>query len=49
MILRSLEAGIHIAELDYLELGDIYDILIEHGNDGEKYDRLATQEDMDKF
>jgi len=25
------------------------DILVEHGNDGEKYDRIMTQEEMDKF
>ena len=30
-------------------MGDIFDILAEHANDGETYARTATQEDMDKF
>lgn len=48
-MLRALECGVSIADLDYLELGDLYDILAEHMNDDVKYDRIATQEDMDKF
>ena len=49
LILRALEAGIPISDLDFFELGEIYDILVEHGNDGEEYVRVATQEDMDRF
>ena len=49
MILRALEAGITISDLDFFELGELYDILMEHGNDAESYDRIATQEDMDRF
>ena len=48
-MLRALEAGIRISDLDFFELGEIYDLLIEHSNDGESYDRIATQEDMDRF
>ena len=48
-VLRALEAGIRISDLDFFELGDIMDILVEHGNDGEHYDRLMTQEEMDRF
>ena len=46
---RASEAGINISDLDFFETGDIFDILAEHGNDGEKYDRIMTQEEMDKF
>jgi hypothetical protein len=44
-----LEAGIRISELDFFELGEIYDILTEHANDHEHYDQLADQEFMDRF
>jgi len=47
--LRVCEAGIPISCLDFFEVGEILDILIEHGNDGEKYDRVGSQEDMDRF
>ena len=49
LVLRALEAGIKISDLDFFELGEIYDILIEHGNDSESYDDIATQEWMDRF
>ena len=49
MLLRALEAGIRISDLDFFELGEIYDVLIEHGNDAESYDTIASQEWMDKF
>ena len=48
-LLRCIEVGINISDLDFFELGEIYDLLIEHSNDGESYDRIATQEDMDRF
>ncbi len=48
-ILRCLEAGIHISDLDFFEVGEIYDILTEHANDHEHYDQLADQEFMDRF
>ena len=48
-VLRALEAGIPISDLDFFDMGDIYDILAEHANDRETYARTATQEDMDKF
>ena len=49
LLLRIIEAGIPLCCLDFLEVGDILDILIERSNDGESYDRIATQEDMDRF
>ena len=48
-MLRVCEAGIPISCLDFFEVGEILDILIEHGNDGEHYNTIASQEDMDRF
>lgn len=44
-----MEVGINISDLHFFEIGEITDLLIEKRNDGEKYDRIATQEEMDKF
>ena len=38
-----------MSDLQFLDMGMVYDILIEHRNDSAKYNRVATQEDMDKF
>lgn len=48
-ILRCLEIGISIRDMDYLTIGMVMDICIEKGNDSVKYDDLVTQEDFDKF
>lgn len=48
-LLRSLEIGLSIRNLDYLIIGMVMDIWTEKGNDSVKYDNLATQEDFDKF
>lgn len=48
-ILRCLEIGLSIKDLDYLTIGMVMDIWTEKGNDGVTYDNLATQEDFDKF
>ena len=48
-LLRCVEAGIALPDLDFFEVGEIMDILTERGNDGFNYSRLATQEDMDRF
>lgn len=36
-------------DLDFLESGMITDMIIEHANDGEEYDFVATQDDFDRF
>ena len=41
--------GLSIADLDSVNLGTVIDMITESGNDGEQYDRIATQEDMDRF
>jgi len=48
-MLRCLELGIQPSELCYLDEGAISDMLIERGNDQEKYHYVATQEDFDRF
>lgn len=48
-LLRCLEIGISIGDLDYLTIGMVMDIWTEKANDSVKYDNLATQEDFDKF
>ena len=48
-VLRCVEIGISIRDLDLLTIGMVLDIWTEKGNDGVKYDRVASQEDFDKF
>ena len=53
-LLRCLEAGISIRDLDLLTIGMVLDIWTEKGNDEVKYTtvdsvRLAAQEDFDRF
>lgn len=48
-LLRCIEIGISISDLDLLTIGMILDIWTEKGNDSVKYDRVATQEDFNKF
>ena len=48
-LLRCLEIGLSIKDLDYLTIGMVMDIWTEKGNDGTTYDNVATQEDFDKF
>ena len=48
-LLRCLEIGIGIQDLDLLTIGMVLDIWTEKGNDTVKYDRIAGQEEFDKF
>ena len=48
-LLRAVKLGISIADLELLTIGMINDMLIEMLNDGEEYDEVATQEDIDTF
>lgn len=49
MILRALQVGLTLADLDALESGELRDIIIERANDNEEYPELATQADFDRF
>jgi hypothetical protein len=53
-LLRCLEAGISIRDLDLLTIGMVLDIWTEKGNDDYKYGekdtvRNASQQDFDRF
>lgn len=48
-LLRCIQTGLKLADLDVLDVGMVYDILTEAGNDHYKYNQLATQEDYDRF
>ena len=48
-LLRCVEIGLSILDLDYLTIGLIIDMWTEKGNDDVKYRKVATQEDFDKF
>lgn len=41
--------GISMADLDYLDIGMIVDIMKEAQNDDVEWCQVATQEDFDKF
>ena len=48
-LLRCVELGISVRDLDLLTIGLILDMWTEKDNDSIEYDRIATQEDMDSF
>lgn len=48
-LLRCIEIGISIRDLDLLTIGLVMDIWTERLNDDVKYDRIATQSDFDRF
>ena len=49
ILLRCIEIGISIRDLDLLTIGMVMDIWTEKANDDVKYQQIATQEDFDKF
>lgn len=48
-LLRCVELGISISDLDLLTIGLILDMWTEKNNDGMPYATTATQEDFDRF
>jgi hypothetical protein len=48
-LLRCVQLGISIRDLDLLTIGMVNDMYAESSNDDAKYNTLATQEDFDKF
>ena len=48
-LLRCMEVGISIPDLDLLTIGLVMDIWTEKGNDGTEYAIRATQSDFDAF
>lgn len=41
--------GLHIADLEALTVGTVFDLIIESGNDHFDYKEVACQDDFDKF
>lgn len=48
-LLRCTEIGVSIRDLDLLSVGLVIDMWTEKANDSATYDRIATQEDFDRF
>ena len=48
-LLRCMQIGIALSELDLLTIGVVNDMFTERENDEFSYDTLGTQSDMDAF
>ncbi len=48
-MLRCAELNLAREDLDEMTMGMVYDMLIEQGNDHEKYNYKATQDDINNF
>ena len=48
-LLRCVQLGLSIRDLDLLTIGMVNDIYAESRNDDYKYREVATQEDFDRF
>ena len=48
-LLRCVQIGLSLSELDLLTIGVVNDMFTEKENDSFKYGTLATQEDFDSF
>jgi hypothetical protein len=48
-LLRCVQLGISIRDLDLLTIGIVNDMYAESRNDEYKYQEVATQEDFDRF
>ena len=48
-LLRAVQMGLALGDLDRLEVGTVLDMMMESANDNCKYDQIATQDDFDRF
>lgn len=48
-MLRCVQCGISISDLELLSIGMVNDMFIEMKNDDYKYPVMATQEDIDRL
>ena len=48
-MLRCVQLGLSIQDLDLLTIGMVEEMMIERQNDSYPYKQLASQSDMDKF
>ena len=48
-LLRCIQIGLSMEDLDHLTMGMVYEIFIEKSNDNYEWDELATAEDIANF
>lgn len=48
-VLRCIQLGLRLSELDDLDYGFVQDMITERENDDFKYKEIASQEDFDRF
>lgn len=48
-LLRAVQIGLNLDDLDSLEYGTVIDMMTESSNDECEYRTLASQEDFDRF
>lgn len=48
-LLRCVQMGLSMSDLDELSIGIVYDMMIESRNDDYEYAYKATQEDIDRL
>ena len=46
-LLRCIQAGLSMSDLEEMSMGMVFDIFTENQNDKYKYPLIATQEDID--
>ena len=49
LLLRAVQLGVQIGEMDLLTIGTINDMYTEMQRDEEPHDQLAYQDDFDRF
>ena len=48
-LLRAVQMGLNLDDLDGLEYGVVLDMMIEAANDEYKYKEIANQDDYNRF
>ena len=48
-VLRAVQLGLSLDDLDGMEYGTVIDLMTEAANDTCEYKQLASQDDFDKF
>lgn len=48
-LLRCLQVGLSLRDLDLLTVGMVNDIFVENMNDDYEYKEVASQDDFDRF
>ena len=49
LLLRAVQLGVHISEMELLTIGEINDMYTEMRRDDELHDVIANQDDFDRF